>query len=808
MIPSIKQRLVNSKPMKFCSVHFTYLLVFLIISLTTGYLLPRAAFSETPAPGFIPEIEAGTGNSSLPGETAASLGTAGVAATAAAVPAVIVAGDTDKKEERKTEQAKKETEAPGKTTDFFSMTYRAEPLSVDAPGPATFELVVENTGDTPLTGIIISGAVPESFSGPAVDAGKPGILDIDETWTYTGSFSVTQQTIDGNDVDVNNAIDGDGDIDSTVTVDFDQTPAKKMTATIDVIQNPQFTVTKEADIKKIDEPGTITYTIRIENTGNLSLNKISISDPLLEDLDGPEDDAETLGVLDVGETWIYTGTYKATQEVIDANGVDANNVIDGDGDIDSTVVVSFAESDVPQTAHAAVKTDVRITGDIFEKRHRYLHGFLSANRTFTTNLYKTDNNVEDCWATVLTPGIWATFPSKMKRSLEIVTQNASPGGLAIEPFNPSHFQRFQAYLLYSPQLEIYHDQNINAYQDPDLGAGIIGDDNVDDAENTLRQFTGQDSVNRLTHRVDAMLHYYSGNKLAIRAIDQYKISYDAFSERAYYTDDKYRSNMFNIAGTLDATEKLRLRLDYSKFCLDYEDDFNRDADRTDDSYAAYLFFRLTAKTSVFVEYDFADIDYDSSSKDSHEHRYFAGIRWEMTGKSSGQIKGGYGKKKPVDSPMIDTDVNISDITSDNWMAAIQIDHNLTEKTNLTINAYRRYDEVLEHRYDYGDLINFYADYTLAHFAGLKFSWNIIPNIHLNLDTSLFYDEFKNSRGIDRKALQTNREDLEFAVSPSVTVELFDHFSVNAAYIYTDHDSNYPGHDYFDHTVFVRASLFL
>ena len=92
-----------------------------------------------------------------------------------------------------------------------------------------------------------------------------------------------------------------------------------------------------------------------------------------------------------------------------------------------------------------------------------------------------------------------------------------------------------------------------------------------------------------------------------------------------------------------------------------------------------FFFRLTAKTSVFVEYDFADIDYDSSSKDSHEHRYFAGIRWEMTGKSSGQIKGGYGKKKPTDSPMIDTDVNISDITSDNWMAAIQIDHNLTEK---------------------------------------------------------------------------------------------------------------------------------
>jgi len=228
----------------------------------------------------------------------------------------------------------------------------------------------------------------------------------------------------------------------------------------------------------------------------------------------------------------------------------------------------------------------------------------------------------------------------------------------------------------------------------------------------------------------------------------------------------------------------------------------------DDVYAAYLFFRLTGKTSIFLEYDFADIDYDSSSKDSHEHRYFAGLRWEMTGKSSGQIKGGFGKKKTTDSPMIDTDVELSDISKNNWMAAIQIDHNLTSRTNLTLNAYRRYDEVLEHRYDFGIFDDFYADYTLAHFVGLKFSWNIISNLHLNLDTSMFYDEFLNSRGFDRDGIQTNREDWEFAVSPSVTITLWDHFSINGAYIYTDHDSNYPAHDYFDHTFFVRASLFL
>ena len=193
---------------------------------------------------------------------------------------------------------------------------------------------------------------------------------------------------------------------------------------------------------------------------------------------------------------------------------------------------------------------------------------------------------------------------------------------------------------------MYHGQKDKAFQDPDLGGGIIGDDNVDQAGDKVDEFIDdQDSMDRLTHRFDAMLHYHSGNRLSVRAIDQYKISYDAFSERAYFTDDKYKSNMFNLAGTYDLTEKLQLRLDYSNFYLNYEDDFNSDADRMDNVYSAYAFLKMTSKTSVFLEYDYADIDYDSSTKDSHEHRYYGGIRWEMTGKSSGQIKGGYGKRK-------------------------------------------------------------------------------------------------------------------------------------------------------------------
>ncbi|RJP84272.1 MAG: hypothetical protein C4518_20475 [Desulfobacteraceae bacterium] len=722
-------------------------------------------------------------------------------------------------ESKKTDSVKKSRpESPKETPKIFPLfvvTNTADALPVDAPGTINYTIKVINTGNASLTGIRISGRIPEPLSGPSGDAGKPGVLDVDETWTFKGSYAVTQAEIDGNGVNDKGAIDGDGNINSAITVEFAETSQPQTAeAKVDVIQNPSFVVTKAADATSVDKPGTINYRIVIDNTGNMSLTGISISDPVAGTLSGPEGDIKNPGMLDVDETWTYTGSFHATQAVIDGNGLDSNKIIDNDGDIDNTVIVDFAETDPPQTAYARVETKPSIDGDILEKNKNYVHGFLAASQLYTSNLYKTDRDPEGCWATFITPGIWAAMPSTPKRSVETITANASPGGLAISPFNPEDRRPYQAYILYSPQFQMYHNQSGNAYQDPDLGEDIIDDGDID-------QLSANDSLDRLTHRVDGHLSYFSGNRLFLRAIDQYKISYDAFSERAYYIDDKYTSNLFNTAGTLDATQKLQLRLDYSNFNLDYKDDINSDADRMDNAIAAYLYLRMTEKTSAFVEYEFADINYDTSDKDSYENRYFGGIRWQMTGKSSGLIKGGFGEKRfDTSSISPDTDLQKSDINSGNWITEIQIDHNYDSRTNFTVNVYRRYDEVMEHRYDYGNLTDFYADYTLAHFAGFKVSRQITSKIQLNLDTSFFYDVFQGSKAKYKVQgdseldfyegdpdYQHERRDTEFAISPTINYNIFKWLAVSAAYIYSNHDSNYPEQDYFDHTFFLRASVF-
>ncbi len=59
----------------------------------------------------------------------------------------------------------------------------------------------------------------------------------------------------------------------------------------------------------------IDYTVTVVNTGNQTLTGVSVSDPLLPGLSGPTESGTVNGSLDVGETWVYTGSYAVTQPI-------------------------------------------------------------------------------------------------------------------------------------------------------------------------------------------------------------------------------------------------------------------------------------------------------------------------------------------------------------------------------------------------------------------------------------------------------------------------------------------------------------
>jgi hypothetical protein len=93
-----------------------------------------------------------------------------------------------------------------------------------------------------------------------------------------------------------------------------------------------FTISKAVNLASIAAPGPLNYTITVANTGNIPLTAPVITDALSDGAaltlsSGPtlsSGDAAPLGVLNVGETWIYTATYVVTQAKINS-GVSITN---------------------------------------------------------------------------------------------------------------------------------------------------------------------------------------------------------------------------------------------------------------------------------------------------------------------------------------------------------------------------------------------------------------------------------------------------------------------------------------------------
>jgi uncharacterized repeat protein (TIGR01451 family) len=87
-------------------------------------------------------------------------------------------------------------------------------------------------------------------------------------------------------------------------------------ATVTANQTPDIDITKSADPVTYDAAGDeITYTFRVENTGNVTLTDVTVTDPMFP--------AMTCGTVTLipGDTIICTATYTITQDDINAGAV-------------------------------------------------------------------------------------------------------------------------------------------------------------------------------------------------------------------------------------------------------------------------------------------------------------------------------------------------------------------------------------------------------------------------------------------------------------------------------------------------------
>ncbi|PUE43923.1 DUF11 domain-containing protein [Limnohabitans sp. Hippo3] len=190
-----------------------------------------------------------------------------------------------------------------------------------------YTIAVENTGNQTLTGVTVTDPFISDLQLVADAASSDGELDVGETWHYTASHTVTQAEIDAGVNIVN-----------TATADSDQTGPDTDDASVPVLQAPALAIDKaitgvtggngNGSVDAVND--VIGYAVTVTNTGNQTLNQVTVNDPMT----GLTISGVTLAP---GASQTYQTSYTLTQNDLDTYG-------GGDGYIENTATADSLET--------------------------------------------------------------------------------------------------------------------------------------------------------------------------------------------------------------------------------------------------------------------------------------------------------------------------------------------------------------------------------------------------------------------------------------------------------------------------------
>lgn len=394
----------------------------------------------------------------------------------------------------------------------------------------------------------------------------------------------------------------------------------------------------------------------------------------------------------------------------------------------------------------------RPSGDIFGRRGGYLHPFLSISEYYTDNVFNANGEKKSDFITVISPGVWLTIPRIYEKLLSIETSNIAPGGFSLSRSTSGSFRRYQTYLFYGADIE---------------------------------RFSKYSSEDVTSHKLEGLFQYNLRGGLSIELADQYLASHDTMGTGISSELDKYKTNLSNLILTYDTLEKIKFRIDYSNFLVNYDASRNDFRDRADNAFSGYIFYKFQPKTSVFIEYDFIDINYDKSALfDSKEYHYFGGLQWDMTAKSKGSVKAGYGVKN----------FSVSSIgNAKDFIAEAQIDHQFTPKTSVKIKASRRTNETNIST----------TDFILSNNIEVAYLQRLTGKITGDVNFSYTNDSYKGNLTFGGETKE--RKDDTFRGAFALRYNFKEWLYLDSGYIYTKRSSNFSDFDYTTNIVFIRIT---
>lgn len=292
----------------------------------------------------------------------------------------------------------------------------------------------------------------------------------------------------------------------------------------------------------------------------------------------------------------------------------------------------------------------------------YVHPFLGLSGEYTDNLFNVDHDTKSNFLTTISPGLWLSLPRRKEVPLHIAPNNTSAGGLQAALPEYEGFDRINAYLLGALNFKIYsEDSDLNDYD------GVL----------------------------EGLFKYNLRNGLSFEAVDRFTRSQDRFDIGNATAEDlrQFHSNIFIADADWLFTEKFRAKLEYSNFYLDYKDSIDDFMNRDDNAIALYGYFNYSMKTSLFLQYQYVDVSYDTATlKDNEQNYFYGGVNWVSSAKTSFNLKAGYQDREYKNSTVNDAVEASDNIDNDAFALELAFQYKLTDKTGLTLAGSHKLEE--------------------------------------------------------------------------------------------------------------------
>ncbi|MBP7961504.1 MAG: DUF11 domain-containing protein [Caldilineaceae bacterium] len=208
-------------------------------------------------------------------------------------------------------------------TPVINVVKTANPTVILANQNVAYTFVVTNPGNVPLSSVTVSDNKCASVVYQSGDTNTNNVLETSESWTYTCSQALSSTTTNIVTVSGQPAtpagvpLPGIGRVQDTDTV------------TVTVIA-PGIDIVKSVAPATIYVNGTVTYTFRVSNTGNITLGSVAVADNKCSPLTRTGGDANSNNRLEVGEIWIYTCSSTLAQDTVNTATV-TGQPVDGSG---------------------------------------------------------------------------------------------------------------------------------------------------------------------------------------------------------------------------------------------------------------------------------------------------------------------------------------------------------------------------------------------------------------------------------------------------------------------------------------------